>query len=223
MKQTNKPYEGLFITIEGGEGAGKSTLSNSLAKELEKKGYCVLKTREPGGSPLSEHIREILLSPERKYKIGDRAELLLFLAARVQHLEEQILPALYQKKVVICERFNDSTIAYQGCARQLGMHYVEELCKLALEEVSEPDATILLDMDPALGKKRVHELRGEGEDRLEQEDLPFHREVRQGFLHLADQYRERIAIVDASLSTEEILQLALLAIEPHLLLRPCKK
>lgn len=220
MRPKNKPYQGLFITIEGGEGVGKSTLSDEITLKLKKQGYDVLKTREPGGPPLSEEIRQILLSPKQTFKVGCRAELLLFLAARAQHLEEQILPALYQGKVVICERFNDSTIAYQGCARQLGMSYVEELCKLATEEISEPDATILLDIDPIEGKKRLLAQRGESVDRLEREELQFHKEVRQGFLHLADRYSERMTIIDASLPIDQVVKMALQAIEPHLTLKP---
>src|SRR5688500_10278574 len=128
MQQINKPYEGFFITIEGGEGCGKTTLSNKLAVELENKGYTVFKTREPGGTPLSERIRDLLLNSNES--IADKAELLLFLTARVQQMEDKIKPALRQGYIVICERFNDSTIAYQGCARGLGMDYVEKLCQL---------------------------------------------------------------------------------------------
>jgi dTMP kinase len=203
----NKPYNGFFITIEGGEGSGKTTLSLTLKSELESKGYSVFHTREPGGTPLSEKLRALILQPS-SVKIGDQAELLLFLAARAQHIEEAILPALHQGKMVICERFNDSSIAYQGCARHLGMNHVEELCHLACRGL-KPDLTFFLDIDPELGLQRIKEKRKETFDRLEQEHLQFHKEVRQGYLHLADQYRERIIILDATLPIHQLSESAL--------------
>lgn len=221
MQQINKPYEGLFITIEGGEGSGKSTLADSLAKELTNRGYSVFKTREPGGTLLSEHIRQLLLYPKEDYQIGDRAELFLFLAARAQHVEESILPALRQGKVVICERFNDSTIAYQGGARYLGMHFVEQICKFVCD--MEPNCTLFLDLDPAEGMRRVEKQTDKPIDRVEHEHLQFHKEVRQGFLHLADKYPNRISVLDASLPPGQVLAAALKEVEAHLMLKPSKK
>lgn len=127
-------------------------------------------------------------------------------------MEECIKPALRAGKVVICERFNDSTIAYQGCARGLGMEYVEELCNLVTEG---PNVTLLLDFDPLEGFKRM---KGEGKepDRIEQEKLQFHKEVRQGFLHLADAHPDRIIILDAALSHDDVLNVAVEALQPHL-------
>lgn len=214
----NKPYEGCFITIEGGEGSGKSTLAEELTVELGKKGLTVVKTREPGGSKLSEHIRDLLLN-QKEIAIGERAELLLFLAARAQHVKEMILPALRQGKFVICERFNDSTIAYQGAARHLGMHYVEELCRLICEDLIVPDCTLLLDLDPEISFQRLKEQRRIPLDRLEQEELQFHREVRQGFLHLADQYPDRIVVVDAALPLDRVLAAVMTALEPFFILK----
>jgi dTMP kinase len=222
MQQINKPYEGLFITIEGGEGSGKTTVCDRIVKALKARGYEVIQTREPGGSPLSECLRDILLNPKESYKIGERAELLLFLAARAQHIEEQILPALRQGKVVVCDRFNDSSIAYQGCARHLGMHYVEKLCQLATEGLAEPNCTLFLDLDPALGIERVKEKRRERFDRLEQEKLQFHREVRQGYLHLADENPDRIEVIDAAQPLEAVVESCLQALEPHLSLKPSR-
>ena len=194
MQQIKKPYEGLFITIEGGEGCGKSTLAESLAKEMQDKGYHVLKTREPGGAPLAEKIRDLLLHHEA-IPISAHAELLLFLAARAQHIDESILPALRAEKVVICERFHDSTVAYQGCGRELGMKFVEDLCRRACFELI-PDCTLLLDIDPIVARERI----GKRElDRVEREKLEFHKLVRQAFLHLADQHPHRIEVIDASL------------------------
>ncbi len=221
MQQTHKPYEGLFITIEGGEGCGKTSLSAQLASRLTQKGYPVLATREPGGTPLSEHIRHLLLNPPPEMTIHDCTELLLFLAARVQHIEETLLPALREGKVVICERFNDSTIAYQGCARHLGMGYVEQMCRLSCQGL-EPQCTLLLDLAPEVGLQRVQKLRQKEFDRVEQERLQFHREVRNGFLHLADCHPTRIHILDASQPLATVLELAVQALEPHLMLKPAK-
>jgi len=218
MQVRNKPYEGLFITIEGGEGAGKSTLSERLALELQQMGYEVVMTREPGGSKLSEHIRSLLLHPPADMEIGTRSELFLFLAARLQHIEEGILPHLREKKVVICERFNDSTIAYQGYARHLGMGYVEKVCAFACEEM-EPDATLLLDIDPVVGLARMAK-RAQPLDRLESEHIQFHQEVRHAFLQLADKHEKRMTVLDASSPLDEVVQGALEAIRPHLLLKP---
>lgn len=213
MQQVNRPYEGLFITIEGGEGCGKTTLSSKLALMLENKGYLVVKTREPGGTLLSEHIRKLLL--ESTETITEKAELLLFLAARVQHVEECIKPALRQGHIVICERFHDSTIAYQGCARGLGMDYVESLCKNICEN---PDVTFLLDLDPQEGALRM-QAAGKNPDRIEQEKIQFHKEVRRGFLHLADEHPNRIKVFDAALPIDEIASLALEALQPYLMIR----
>ncbi len=214
MQLRNKPYPGLFLTVEGGDGCGKTTVAQKIVSYLQGAGYQVVATREPGGSALSEHIREMILQPSSKMKIGPRAELLLFLAARSQHVEEMILPALREGKIVVCERFHDSTIAYQGMARHLGMAFVEELARASCDCI-DPDCTFFLDIDPVEGLKRVKEGRGE-KDRLEQEKLQFHREVRQGFLHLADKYRDRIAIIDASLPIDEVAAVVLKALEPHL-------
>lgn len=222
MQQSNRPYKGLFITIEGGEGSGKSTVCTKLTSALQARGYEVLQTREPGGSPLSEHLRDLLLNPKERCNIAERAELLLFLAARAQHIEEQILPALREGKLVICDRFNDSSIAYQGCARHLGMHYVEKLCQLATEGLAEPNCTLFLDLDPILGLERVKKLKNESLDRLEQEKLQFHREVRQGYLHLADANRERIEVIDAALPIDEVVKSCLKVLEPHLTLKPSR-
>lgn len=215
----NRPYEGLFITIEGGEGAGKSTLNKELGEALTKKGYQVLSTREPGGTPFSERIRELILEDKDDIKICDRAEVMLFLAARVQHIEEVILPKLRAGYVVICERFSDSTIAYQGAARHLGVEEVANLCKLSTRSL-EPQCTLLLDIDPQEGFKRVKESRGADLDRLEKEDLQFHIEVRQAFLHLADQHPNRIVLIDATLPQKQLLEDVLKKLEPHLLLKP---
>lgn len=211
----NRPYKGFFITLEGGEGSGKSSLAEKLSLELKASGHQVVRTREPGGSLLSEELRKLILEPPQGVKIGDRAELLLFLASRAEHVEEVILPALFEGKILLCERFNDSTIAYQGGARHLGLSYVEKLCHLASD--LEPDLTLLLDLDPEVGLERVAKKRQSDFDRLEREHLQFHREVRQGFLHLADQYPSRITLLDANHSLDYLLTSALQVIEQSLL------
>ncbi|MCB1180872.1 MAG: dTMP kinase [Chlamydiia bacterium] len=213
MSQRNRYYEGLFVTLEGGDGCGKSTLATHLRDELEKGGYQVVRTREPGGTPLAEHIRNLLLSDDPQMPIGDHAELLLFLAARAQHIQEVILPGLRNKKIVICERFNDSTIAYQGFARHMGHRSVEEMCALACDHLV-PDCTFFLDLDPALGLKRIS--KETSFDRLEQENLQFHKEVRQAFLHLADQHSERMIVLDASQSPDQLAGQAMDALRSYL-------
>jgi dTMP kinase len=216
MQSPNRPYDGLFVSLEGGDGCGKTTLAAYLVEQLQQKGYTVFKTREPGGTPLSEQIRHLLLNPQGGYSVSSHAELLLYLAARAQNYEERIRPALHRGEIVICERFHDSSIAYQGGARHLGMEYVEKLCQLVCPH---PDFTLFLDVDPEEGIRRVKAERKASFDRLEQEKLQFHREVRQGYLHLVDAYPERIALVDASLPLNDVKQAAWAALAPHLMLR----
>lgn len=200
----------LFITIEGGEGAGKSTLIEKLSTLLESRGHQVVKTREPGGSRLSNHIRQWLLNRDADLPIGYKAELLLFLSARAQHLDELIKPALSQGKVVICDRFNDSTIVYQGMGRGLGMSYVKNLCEIVSENIV-PHLTIFLDVEPHVGLMRTRNASKEnakpGEvDRIEAERIDFHERVRQGFLTLAKQQPERIKVIDANQSEDSVFR-----------------
>lgn len=213
MHQSNKPYKGFFVTIEGGDGCGKTTVAQRLVTELQKKSYKVVKTREPGGTPLSEQIRTLLLTPQSEGEMASKAELLLYLAARAQNFSQIIQPALLEGKIVICERFHDSTVAYQGAARHLGMPYVEKLCCLVTDH---PDCTLLLDLDPEEGMRRVQTIRQEPMDRLEQERLPFHWEVRQGYLHQADAHPNRIVIIDASQTIEHVIDAALKVLESRL-------
>ncbi|NGX54425.1 MAG: Thymidylate kinase [Chlamydiae bacterium] len=216
----SKEYKGCFITIEGGDGSGKSTLTEKLAQEFTSRGYTIVKTREPGGTPLSEKIRHLVLNPNTDFTICDRSELLLYLASRLQHIEEIIVPALREGKVVICERFNDSTIVYQGCARHLGMSYVEELCALACNGLATPDRTLYLDLDPEIGLHRIKSQSDRELDRLELEKLQFHKQVRQGYLQLADKHPERITIIDAGQPQEDVYKAALQAVELFKLKNP---
>lgn len=197
-----------FISVEGGEGAGKTTLIDILEKELQSWGYSVVKTREPGGSPLGEEIRHWLLDRHKVIKIGALAELLMFLAARAQHIEEIIAPAIAEGKVVICDRFNDSTIAYQGSGRGLGVTFVQDLCKRVCGEI-RPELTFFLDLDPQIGLQRTQHTSKEnadfGEmDRIEAEKMDFHERVRKVFIEAAKDEPTRFITIDGSQSKEEV-------------------
>jgi dTMP kinase len=189
----------MFITFEGGEGSGKTTQIAMLSEELRRRGMEVVTTREPGGTKLGEHIRNCLLNPDFGISFGPRAELLLFLASRVQHLEEVILPAISEGKTVICDRFNDSSVAYQGGARGLGLEAVRNLCSLACDNI-EPDLTFFLDIDPEEGMKRLRRER----DRLEDAGLQFHDSVREAFRQIALENAGRVQIVNAARSPEVV-------------------
>lgn len=194
---------GLFVTFEGGEGAGKSTLAASLRDALKAEGHPVLFTREPGGTPFGEELRNLLL--HHKSKVFDKAELFLFLSSRIQHIEEAIKPALAAGMIVLCDRFNDSTIAYQGSARGLGIDYVAQACALACGTFT-PDLTFLVDIDPKVGLARTNRRRqGAAVDRLEGEALSFHEKVRDGYLQLAKQAPDRILILDGTCEPNQLL------------------
>jgi dTMP kinase len=196
-----------FISFEGGEGAGKTTLINSLSKALQDAGRAVVVTREPGATPLGEKLRELLLDKSVYFPITPMAELLLFLCDRAQHIEQVIKPALAKDRIVLCDRFNDSTIAYQGGARGLGMEKIQSLCEGVCGE-TRPDITFFLDVDPAIGLNRA---KGQQRvlDRMEQEHLDFHNKVRAAFLMLARQDPGRIVVLDAAQSPDAILNQAL--------------
>jgi len=201
--------KGLFITLEGGEGAGKSTLIRYLAEQMEKSGRQLLITREPGGSFLGEKIRGLLLDSQDP--IDARAELLLFLAARADHLTRTIDPALSEGKVVLCDRFTHSTLAYQGYGRGLNLEELKRLCSFACHDL-RPDLTLYLDVPVAIGMKR-REQRSFA-DRMEREEITFHEKVRAGFLDLAEE--GEMVVIDASLSADVVAQSAWRHIEPLL-------
>jgi dTMP kinase len=179
MKKLKK---GLFIVFEGPEGAGKTTQAKLLYKYLRNKGYDVVLTREPGGTKLAEAVRKIILSP--KMKIYPMTELLLYEAARAQHIEEVIKPNLQKNKIVISDRFADASVVYQGYARGLGVEFVEKLNKLVVCNVV-PDITFLLDISPKEGLQRIKFNRKTSFDRLEKESLKFHIKIREGYLNIA--------------------------------------
>jgi dTMP kinase len=194
----------MFITFEGGEGAGKSTLMLRFSKALEKEGRKALLTREPGGTAIGEEIRKLLLEKKQQY-LFSKTELFLFLAARAQHIEEVLLPALERGEVVLCDRFSDSTIAYQGV--KLGVPYVEECCQLALQGF-EPDLTFYIDIDPHVGMGRVLKRSQGKKDRIEERALEYHEEVRVSFLYLAEKYPERIITLDGTEDPDTLFKTA---------------
>lgn len=194
---------GLFITFEGGEGAGKTTLIEEIARHLAAEGFSVVKTREPGGTKLGEEVRNVLLAHSNP-PISPYAELSLFLASRAQHIAELIGPSLEQSKIVLCDRFNDSTIAYQGAARGLGMEKVAEFCSF-ISQGLEPHLTLYLDIDPEVGRQRVKRSRGE-EDRIEAETTEFHSKIREAFHSLRRQHPHRFHLLDASQPPAKVLE-----------------
>ncbi len=191
--------KGLFITLEGGDGAGKSTQIRNIERFFDEKDLVVVHTREPGGTPIGEKLREILLDKENR-EMEDVTEMMIYAAARAQHVRELIVPSLEEGKVVICDRFVDSSIAYQAFGRGLG-EQVAEVNARATGGL-EPDITFWLDIDPEVGRQRAG--REGGLDRLELEQLDFHVRVREGYSELAKKHPERIKRIDASKSIEEM-------------------
>ncbi|KKM70725.1 hypothetical protein LCGC14_1437870, partial [marine sediment metagenome] len=195
--------KGFFITFEGGEGSGKTALIGSIKKYLESRKLDCIVTREPGSTKLGEHLREIVLQEKKGKKISSnlsktldpKAELCLFLASRAQHIKEVILPSLEKNNIVLCDRYNDSSIAYQGHARDLGIDKVIEFSSFIIEDAI-PDLTIYLDIDPKIGLSRVQSKL----DRIESEKMEFHKKIRDGFHILAKKFPKRIKIIDASVS-----------------------
>jgi dTMP kinase len=189
-----------FFTCEGGEGSGKTTLIERLRSTLIADGYQTIVAREPGGTPLGERIRDLLLTT-KDVSIDPKAECLLFLASRLQQIEEVIKPALQQGKIVLCDRFNDSTIAYQGVARNLGFEKIKNLCDSVCDGFG-PTHTFYLDIDPRIGLSRNSQ--AGKQDRLEQEMLDFHQRVREGFKRISQTDPERFLIIDASQTKDAV-------------------
>ena len=193
---------GKFITIEGGEGVGKSTNIACVEQYLTSRGIAFIKTREPGGTPLAEEMRELLLSP-RQEPFAEKAELLLMFAARAQHLQHRILPALDQGLWVVCDRFTDATYAYQGGGRGLSMAHIATLEALVQESL-QPDLTVLLDVDVGIGLGRAAS-RSEP-DRFESEQQAFFERIRQAYLARAVENPARFRIVDAGQPLPDVQQ-----------------
>lgn len=191
--------KGIFITFEGPDGSGKTTQINKLGDYLKEKGFDVLITREPGGTRISENIRSIILNPDNS-EMDPMTEALLYSASRSQHVAEKIKPALEKGYIVLCDRFMDSSIAYQGYARGLGdcIRVINEYAVMGVQ----PDITFFLDLPAEAGIARAEKRRNL--DRLEQEDISFHEAVYEGYLKLAEIYQDRYIRIDASRSIDEI-------------------
>ncbi len=190
--------KGIFVTIEGPDGAGKSTQLNYIQKFFQKTNREVIFTREPGGTPIGEEIRKVILDTKNK-EMDSKAETLLYLAARAQHVSQLILPALKKGKIVVSDRYMDSTTVYQGFARGLGKD-VEEINNWVINE-AVPDLTIVLAVNPEIGKARRENRK---EDRIESESFEFHQKVYEGYLKLANKYPERILFLDGTDTVENI-------------------
>ncbi len=216
-KQELSAAPGLFVTFEGGEGAGKSTQIRLLAEALRARGLTVLMTREPGGSSGAEAVRHVLLSGAAE-PYGIRMEAMLFAAARSDHVEELIRPALAAGTVVLCDRFMDSSRVYQGITGNLEQPFVEALERVAINGVM-PDCTIIFDLPAAIGMERARK-RGAGEsetpDRFEREELETHEKRREAFLDIAEREPLRCRVVDATKAQEVIAAEVLAIVEPLL-------
>ena len=199
-------HKGFFITLEGVEGAGKTTQVQRLADAL---GGTVLVTREPGGTPVSEQIRDIFLTASN---MSATTELMLIAAARAQHVTERILPALNAGQIVICDRFSDATIAYQGCRKGIDLKLIEQVNRIATGGLT-PDVTFLLDLPPDIGLQRKRDS-DEPLTRLEHETLASHEKVREGYLAVAEAEPQRVKLIDAQLDTDTI---------HNLIVTECKK
>ena len=194
---------GKLISFEGPDGAGKSTVLDRLAEQLRAEGQDVVVTREPGGVPIAEKIREVILDPNH-IAMDEKTELLLYIASRRQHLAERVLPALAQGKVVLMDRFIDSSVAYQGFGRGLSVADIAWLNAYATDGL-KPDLTLYFDIDVAEGLARIALSKERGADRLDQENVAWHERVRQGYLTILEQEPERVVKIDASQPLEQVL------------------
>jgi dTMP kinase len=196
-----------LITLEGGEGSGKTTILNQLAEALEGKGLDVIRTREPGGIDIAEQIREVILD-RANTTMDPRTEALLYAAARRQHLVEKVIPALQTGKLVLCDRYIDSSLVYQGYARGLGMEEIYSINKFAIEGYM-PDLTLYFDLDPEIGLSRIAKDENREVNRLDVESIKFHYQVREGYQLLQSQYSNRIKLINAENAIEEVFHDAL--------------
>ena len=206
----------MFITLEGPEGSGKTTAVDYAVSKLEEMGYKIVRTREPGGTPIAEQIRNVILDKENT-AMDKRTEALLYAASRRQHLVEKVWPALQEGTIVVCDRYLDSSLDYQGGARGLGVDNILNINMFATEGTF-PDLTLLFDIEPEIGLARIAANANREVNRLDLEKLEFHKTVRNTFLELAKRYPERFIIIDASKSREEVADATLKAI----LSRLCK-
>jgi dTMP kinase len=202
--------KGKFITFEGTEGSGKTSVIKEVRKHYEEQGYQVMVTREPGGIAISEKIRDILLNKENT-EMDPRTEALLFAAARRQHLVEKIKPALEKNMIVLCDRFVDSSLIYQGYARNIGIDKVYEINYFAIEDAL-PDLTIFVNVRPEVGLKRVFQTPNREVNRLDLENMDFHRMIYKGYLELTEKY-DRIKMVNGEQAIDKVAKEAITLID----------
>lgn len=204
----------LFVTFEGGEGSGKSSALRLLDEKLRAEGLQTVLTREPGGTPISEQIRNVILDKENT-AMDARTEALLYAASRRQHLVEKVWPAIKEGKIVLCDRYLDSSLAYQGGARGLGIDNILNVNMFATEGTF-PDLTLLFDIEPEKGLERIAKNASREVNRLDLERIEFHRGVRKTFLELAARYPDRYVVIDASQPLEAVVEDAYKAIKARL-------
>ncbi len=197
----------MFITFEGVEGCGKSSVLAKVYDELKKEGFDIIQTREPGGVKIAEEIRKVLLDKENTM-MDKRTEALLFAACRRQHLIEKVWPALKENKIVLCDRFIDSSLAYQGGGDGIGVSEVLNVNLFATENTF-PDLTILFDIDPRLGLARINKNANREVNRLDVKELSFYDTIRNTFLELAKEYKDRFVVIDASMDFDAVYQIVL--------------
>ena len=204
----------MFVTVEGPEGSGKSSVMKRVSDRLAEEGYDIVLTREPGGTPIAEQIREVILN-KNNTKMDKITEALLYAASRRQHLVEKVWPLTKEGKIVISDRFLDSSLAYQGGARGIGIDKVLEINMYATEGYF-PDLTLLFDVAPEVGLARIAANKGREVNRLDLEKIELHRDVRQTFLNLAHRFSDRFVIIDASQPFEKVIEDAYKAIKERM-------
>lgn len=206
--------KGLFISFEGNDGSGKSSVIEAIRDELMNRGFSIVQTREPGGSKIAETIRKVILDIDN-VGMDDKTEALLYAASRREHVKKTILPALEKGQIVLCDRFIDSSLAYQGYARGLGIDEIYRMNQFATEGIL-PDLTLLVCVRPEIGLARItNNHRGEL-DRLELEKLSFHQKVYEGYLEVQKKFSNRIVIIDGEKSKEEVKEAALQVVLAYL-------
>lgn len=210
----------LFISMEGPDGSGKTLQMDLLEKALREAGYDLIRSREPGGTPIGEKIRDVILDPCNK-AMDPVTEAYLYASSRSQHVKEKILPALQEGKIVLLDRFLDSSLVYQGIARGLGIEFIENINSFAVTDEKTgrkimPDVTLMVYIDYEEGLRRKKQQEGHELDRMEQERSDFHRMVNEGYLTLAHRYPERIRLIDGVGSIEEVHERVMAAVRPYL-------
>lgn len=195
--------KGLFITFEGPDGSGKTSVSTAVCNRLIEEGYNIRYTREPGGSRIAEKIRDIILDPNNT-EMDARTEALLYAASRRQHLTDKVLPAINEGITIVSDRFVDSSLAYQGCGRQIGIDEVYSINQFAIDN-NMPYKTLFLDVDAEVGLQRIQKGR-EHLDRLDQEELGFHERVYEGYQQIIEKYKDRMIVIDANRDLDVVIE-----------------